>query len=105
MHKDTFEQVTIEENLISAPSLLKEGQGVEIMFHADTETPLSCDLPPFVELIVTYTEPGLRGDTATNTLKAAKVETGATVNVPLFIITGEKIKVDTRTMTYSERAK
>jgi elongation factor P len=75
------------------------------MFHAETETPLSCELPPFVELTVTYTEPGLRGDTATNTLKPATVDTGAIVNVPLFIGEGERIKVDTRTGDYSERVK
>jgi len=105
MHTTDFEQVSIEEHLIDAPELLKEGQEVEIMYHADTETPLSVDLPPFVELEITYTEPGVKGDTATNTLKAATVETGATVNVPLFIDTGEKIKVDTRTKAYSERVK
>lgn len=105
MHSDTFEQIPIPEEIISAPELLKEGQEVEIVFHADTETPLSCELPPFVELEVTYSEPGVRGDTATNTLKPATVETGATVNVPLFIETGEKIRVDTRTKTYSERVK
>ena len=105
MHTTDFEQVSIEEHLIDAPELLKEGQEVEITYHADTETPLSVDLPPFVELEITYTEPGVKGDTATNTLKAATVETGATVNVPLFIETGEKIKVDTRTKAYAERVK
>lgn len=105
MHSDTFEQIPIPEEIINAPELMKEGQEVDIVFHADTETPLNCELPPFVELEITYSEPGVRGDTATNTLKPATVETGATVNVPLFIETGEKIKVDTRTKTYSERVK
>lgn len=105
MHKETFEQVSIAEELINAPELLKEGQKVEVVFHADTETALSCELPPFVELEVTYSEPGVKGDTATNTLKPATVETGATVMVPLFIDAGERIKVDTRTKTYSERVK
>jgi len=105
MHRETYEQIPIPEEIISAPGLMKEGQEVEIVFHADTETPLSCELPPFVELEVTYSEPGVRGDTATNTLKPATVETGATVNVPLFIETGEKIKVDTRDGSYSERVK
>ncbi|MFO7873104.1 MAG: elongation factor P [Bacteroidales bacterium] len=105
MHTETFEQVSIEEHLINAPELLKEGQDVEIVYHADSETPLNCELPPFVELEITYTEPGIKGDTATNTLKAATVETGATVNVPLFIETGEKIKVDTRSKSYAERVK
>lgn len=105
MHVETFEQVSIDEAIISAPQFLKEGQTVEILFHAATETPLTCDLPPFVELIVTYTEPGFRGDTATNSLKKATVDTGAIVNVPLFINEGERIKVDTRTSDYSERVK
>ncbi len=105
MHSETFEQVMIMEELINAPDLLKEGQEVEIVYHADTETPLSCELPPFVDLEVTYSEPGVRGDTATNTLKPATLETGAVVNVPLFIDTGERIRVDTRSRSYSERVK
>ncbi len=105
MHTSTFEQMSIEEYLINAPEYLKEGQDVEIIYHVDSETPLNCELPPFVELEVTYTEPGVKGDTATNTLKAATTETGAVVNVPLFINTGEKIKVDTRTKSYAERVK
>ncbi len=105
MHSSTFEQISIEEHLISAPDLLKEGQEAEVVYHVDTDTPLSCELPPFVEMEITYTEPGVKGDTATNTLKPATVETGATVNVPLFINTGEKIKIDTRTHAYAERVK
>jgi elongation factor P len=105
LHKETWEDVQIEENIINTPQFLKEGQSVEIVFHADTETPLSCELPPFVELEITYTEPGVKGDTATNTLKPATVETGAEVNIPLFISTGETIKIDTRTNEYSERVK
>lgn len=105
MHAETFEQITIEEHLISAPQFLKEGQAVEVLFHVDTESTISCDLPPFVELTVTYTEPGERGNTATNALKNATVETGANVRVPLFINEGEKIKVDTRSGDYSERVK
>ena len=105
MHTDTFEQLQINENLINNPGLLKEGQGVEVMYHADTDTPLTCELPPFVDLEVTYTEPGVKGDTATNAAKKAIVETGAEVSVPLFIETGEKIRVDTRTNKYAERVK
>ena len=105
MHMETFEQIFIGEELINAPQFLKEGQEVEIVFHADTETPLSCELPPFVILKVTYTEPGLRGNTATNTLKDATVETGAKVRIPLFIDTDEIIKVDTRIGEYAERVK
>ena len=86
--------------------ILSEGQEVEIVYHAETETALSCDLPPFVELEITYTEPGFKGDTSsTSALKPAELETGAKVNVPLFINTGDKIKVDTRDHSYSERVK
>lgn len=106
MHTETFEQVVIAEELIENSGLLKEGNVVEINFHADTETPLTLDMPPFVELEVTYTEPGDKGNTATSTaLKPATLETGATVMVPIFINTGDIIKVDTRDNSYSERVK
>ncbi len=105
MNNETFEQTYIEEGLINAPQFLKEGNSVEIVFHADTETALTCELPPFVELEITYTEPGEKGNTATNALKPAKVETGAEVRVPLFIDNGEIIKVDTRDGSYAERVK
>ncbi len=106
MHLETFEQVNIPENLIEAKDLLMEGQEVEVVYHADTETPLSCELPPFVVMEVTYTEPGVRGDTSSSSsLKQATVKTGATINVPLFVNTGEKIKIDTRDHTYVERVK
>ena len=105
MNSETFEQVFIDKKMIDAADLLKEGQPVEILFHADTETALSCDMPAYVTLEVTYTEPGEKGNTATNAMKEATVETGALVKVPLFINTGDRIKVDTRTYQYSERAK
>jgi len=105
MDNNTFEQVSLEEKLLDSPDLMKEGQNVEILYHAETETPLSCELPPFVELVVTYTEPGVKGDTATNASKSATLETGATIQVPLFLEQDVKIKVDTRTHTYVERVK
>lgn len=105
MNNETFEQIFVEPSLINAPQFLKEGQMCEIVFHADSETILSCELPPFVEMEITYCEPGLKGDTATRTLKAATVESGATVYVPLFVNSGERIKIDTRTGDYSERVK
>ena len=106
MHTETFEQMSLNESFIENHDLLKEGQNVEIVFHADTETPLSCDLPPFVELEVMYTEPGFKGDTASSSSnKPAKLETGAEINVPLFINIGDKLKIDTRTRSYSERVK
>lgn len=105
MHQETYEQIFLQEDLIEGHQFLKDGNEVQIVFHADEERPLFCELPPFVELEVTYTEPGIKGDTATNTLKPATLETGAEIRVPLFIETGEKIKVDTRTGSYSERVK
>jgi elongation factor P len=106
MHSETFEQITINKNLVESPELLKEGQEVEIVYHADTETPISCDLPPFVVLEVTYTEPGVKGDTSSSTaMKPATLETGAKISVPLFINTGDKIKIDTRSKSYVERIK
>lgn len=105
MNNETFEQVTLQSEMIESAQYLKEGQEVEMMVHAETEQILTCEMPQFVILQITYTEPGHRGDTATNTLKSATLETGAEVNVPLFIGTGETIKVDTRTHTYVERVK
>ena len=105
MHTETFEQIHVNEEIIDSPEFLKEGQHVEVVVHADTETVLSVELPQFVTMEVTYTEPGLRGDTATNTLKPAQIETGGTIMVPLFINTGDKIKVDTRDRAYIERVK
>ena len=105
MNTETFEQIALQEHLINAPGFLKEGQEVELLFNAETETPLLGELPPFIELEVTYTEPGVKGDTATNAMKPAELETGAEVQVPLFINQGEKIKIDTRSSSYVERVK
>lgn len=105
MDNNTYEQVTINEELINNPGLLKEGQEVSLIFHAETETPLTCELPTHVNLEVTYTEPGVKGDTATNTLKPATLETGAEIKIPLFVNEGDMIKVDTRTNEYVERIK
>jgi len=106
MHTETFEQVSIAPDMIENADLMKESQIIEINFHAETETPLTAELPPFVELEITETIPGEKGNTASSTaLKPAKVETGAEIMVPLFIQTGELIKVDTRDRSYSERVK
>ncbi len=106
MHLETFEQINVAEKIIENADLLKESQDVEIVTHADTDTPLIVELPPFVILTVTYTEPGLRGDTASSTaLKPATLDTGAIIQVPLFIEIGQKIKIDTRERCYVERAK
>jgi len=105
MDSSTFEQVAIPGNLIENSDLMKEGQEVELLFHAEKETVIGCELPAHVILKVEYTEPGIKGDTATNASKPAKLETGAEINVPLFVDIDEVIKVDTRTRSYVERAK
>jgi elongation factor P len=105
MDSDTFDQITIDEGALETPLLLKEGQHLEAMFHQETGKLLGCELPPFVTLKVTYTEPGLKGDTATRTLKPATLETGLQLQVPLFIDIDDIIKVDTRTISYVERVK
>ena len=105
MDTSNYEQISLEERLIERSNLLKDGQLVDILVHAEHETPLSVELPPFVELMITYTEPGIKGDTATNALKQATVETGAIIMVPLFVEQDTMIKVDTRDGSYSERVK
>lgn len=105
MDNDTYDQVTLTEDMLDRPNLLKEGTTVEVVFHAVKEIPLTVNMPQYVVLEVTYSEPGLRGDTATNTLKPAKVETGADVRVPLFVEAGDLIKIDTATGAYMERVK
>ncbi|TVR79561.1 MAG: elongation factor P [Chitinophagaceae bacterium] len=105
MNNESFDQIALQENLINAPEFLKEGQEVEVIFHAETETPLACELPPFVEMEIVYTEPGVKGDTATNVTKPANLDTGAKINVPIFVEIGDKIKIDTRDKSYVERVK
>jgi elongation factor P len=105
MHMETYEQLHVEETLIDNAEFLLEGMGVEIVVHADTENVLSVDVPQFVVMEVVYSEPGLRGDTATNTLKQAKVQNGSIIMVPLFVNTGDKIRIDTHEKTYVERVK
>lgn len=104
MHTETFEQIIIDKNLITNADLMKEGQVVEVMFHTEKDSVLSAELPALLEMEVTYTEPAVKGDTAsTNATKDATVETGAIVKVPLFITQGERIRVDSRTREYYER--
>ena len=105
MNTETFEQLPIPAEQIEGVQFLKEGDIVEVQVHAESGAVLTAELPVHVVLEVTYTEPGVRGDTATNALKPATLETGAEVRVPLFIDTGEKIKVDTRTGNYVERVR
>jgi elongation factor P len=97
MNTETFEQVSLQEEMVDAPQFLKDGQEVSILVNTETDLPMSVELPDKIVVKVTYSEPGVRGDTATRTLKPAKVETGATVNVPLFVNEGELIRVNTKT--------
>jgi elongation factor P len=105
MNTETFEQVSLQEEMVDAPQFLKDGQEVSILINTETELPMSVELPDKIVVKVTYSEPGVRGDTATRTLKPAKVETGAVVNVPLFVNEGELIRVNTKTGEYVERVK
>jgi len=106
MNTETFEQIPIPESMIENADLLNEGQVIEINFHAENETPLTVEMPPFVELAVTSTIEGEKGNTASSTaLKPATLETGAEIMVPMFINEGEVIKVDTRDRSYNERVK
>ena len=104
MDNDTYDQIHIPSFLLGdSIKFLKEGMEIKVSFEGDE--PILAEPPVFVELVITYAEPGVKGDTATNTLKPATLETGAIVNVPLFVNEGEKIKVDTRTNSYVERVK
>lgn len=105
MNTDTYEQVNLLEAMIENARLLKEGTMVDILFHADNETALTLEMPQYIELEITYTEPGAKGNTATNAQKSATVETGAEIRVPLFINVGDLVKVDTATGSYVERVK
>ena len=105
MNQETYEQIPIHKDLITGVDYMKEGDVVEVVSDASTETVLFAEMPIKTQLKITYTEPGLKGDTATNTLKPATVETGATVRVPLFINEGETIEVDTREGSYVGRVK
>ena len=105
MDTQSFEQVTLQETAIDAPQYLKEGQEVSVLINTENDQILGAELPDKIVLLVTYCEPGLRGDTATRTLKQATVETGGTIGVPLFVNEGEFIRVNTKTGEYVERVK
>ena len=105
MDNNTFEQIIVEEAKVERPELYKEGQECFVLVNTETETPMGIELPPNVILRITYSEPGVKGDTATRAMKAATVETGATVMVPLFVDAEELIRIDTKTGNYIERVK
>jgi elongation factor P len=105
MNMDTYEQIQMKKEMINAPQFLKDGMELSVLFHADEDRPLSCELPATVTVTVTYTEPAVKGNTSTNATKSATVETGAEVRVPLFINEGEKIIINTVDGSYKERSK
>jgi elongation factor P len=105
MNVEDFNQITLNKNTIDNPGLLKEGEVVTVIINSEDGMPLSVEMPASVILEVTATEPGVKGNTATNATKPATVETGATVMVPLFINEGDKIKIETQKGTYKERIK
>ena len=104
MDSESYEQMSIPQDLIQSGSeFLKESEIVGVLMHGDT--PIGVEMPNFVNLQITSTEPGLKGDTVSGSTKPAVLETGGVVQVPLFIEEGEIIRVDTRTSTYIERVK
>ncbi|NVN18167.1 elongation factor P [Muricauda sp. HICW] len=105
MNTDDYTQIALQRDALDAYDLMKESEVVTIIFNAEDNMPLSVEMPASVVLEVTHTEPGVKGNTATNATKPATVETGASVNVPLFINEGDKIKIDTEKGAYLERAK
>ena len=105
MNNDDYEQIMMQKNFIENVQFLKEGATVEVLFHADEGMPLSAQVPSHVILAITFTEPGVKGNTATNATKPATTESGATINVPLFINEGDNIKIDTEKGAYLERIK
>ncbi len=105
MNTEDYNQITLQKSTLDAPGLLKEGEVVTVIINSEDQMPLSVEMPASVILEVTATEPGVKGNTATNATKPATVETGAEVMVPLFINEGDKIKIETEKGTYKERIK
>jgi elongation factor P len=105
MNNETFEQIALSEEMIDAPQFLMDGSEVFVFINTETELPIGAELPEKIVVRITYCEPGLKGDTATRALKAATIETGATVMVPLFVDQDELIRVNTKSGDYVERVK
>ncbi len=103
MNNETFEQIVMAEEMIDAPQFLMDGAEVFVFMNTETEQPIGAELPEKIDVLITYCEPGIKGDTATRALKAATIESGATVMVPLFVNEGEKIKINTKSGEYVER--
>lgn len=105
MNSENYEQITVPPQMVQGSEFLKDGQEVSVLINGETDQPMGVELPDKIVLMVTYSEPGMKGDTATRTLKPATVETGAIVNVPLFVNEGELIRINTKTGDYVERVK
>jgi elongation factor P len=105
MNNETFEQIALAAEMIDSPQFLKEGSEVYVFINTETDLPITAELPEKIVVLITYCEPGVRGDTATRATKAATIETGATVNVPLFVNEGELIRINTKDGSYVERVK
>lgn len=105
MNTDDYNQISVDKNILESPELIKEGEIVSILINTEDGMPLSVEMPMSVILEVIQTEPGFKGNTATNATKPAIVETGAKINVPLFINEGDKIKIETEKGVYQERVK
>ena len=105
MNVEDYNQIAINKAAIENPGLMKEGEVVTVIINSEDEMPLSVEMPASVILEVTATEPGIKGNTATNATKPATVETGASIMVPLFINEGDKIKIETAKGNYKERVK
>ena len=105
MDTSTYEQISVASEMVDAPQFLKDGQEVSVLINGETDQPMGVELPDKIVMLVTYSEPGMKGDTATRTLKSATIDTGAEIKVPLFVNTGDNIKVKTTTGEYVERVK
>ena len=105
MNVDDYNQITVQEILLESPGFLKEGEIVTVLTNTEDGSTLSVEMPQSVILEVSSTEPGVKGNTATNATKPARLETGAKINVPLFINEGDKVKIDSEKGFYLERVK
>ena len=105
MNQETYEQVPIARDLVTGVDFMKESDVVEVVSDADTETTLFAEMPIKTNLRITHSEPGVKGDTATNATKPATLETGVEIRVPLFINEGDLVQIDTRDGSYLNRVK
>ncbi|MBS4043411.1 MAG: elongation factor P [Chitinophagaceae bacterium] len=105
MNNETYEQIAVAEEMIDGVAYLKEGAEVHVLINTETDLPIGAELPEKIVVLITYCEPGVKGDTATRATKPATIETGAIIQVPLFVGEGETIRINTKTGDYVERVK